>query len=594
MKYITTTFLLAFCIYASASTIIYDGDFDTNFPNPERGYCYSIDPPFANMTWSFCEQDPEKYTDVQWTKAVNPNELKFLRTTKGMSLVLIRYHIAEFRYKPLSEEFLQRLNEDFANVRKAGFKMIPHFTYNWVGGGPDAPAEIILEHLEQLRPIFQENVDVIAYVYSGLIGCWGEQHSSAFGNIDVSRGYNRLNESTIKIIEKIFDVVPPERMVNFRIAQYKFQYFNGLSALAAEENKPIDNITEETAYNQSIRSRWGTDEHCLVCSECNCGSYTVPGQDPVEIIEWLERENKFLPQGGEPGVTNGCGSGNEDLDGDGYVGNEERDDCERIRSFFERHKWSTINENFNWNVDNFAVEKWRKEGCYQEFARNLGYRFRMISAEIPDKINANIPFNVSITISNDGYAACYNERGVELVLRNQETNETYTIPVDLTNKNNDPRFWFGGEEHTLSLENIYLDTAIPTGKYDLFLNLYDPQPKLRNIPEYSIRCANINTWEATTGYNKLHTGIEIENDMSGLFQSFSNDGIYIIPNPVENTFLVEAPFTVIRMQLIDVAGRLVYQTFDNKGSLTDLPSGCYLLHVISDQEISYQTKIIKN
>lgn len=49
-----------------------------------------------------------------------------------------------------------------------------------------------------------------------------------------------------------------------------------------------------------------------------------------------------------------------------------------------------------------------------------------------------------------------------------------------------------------------LPSSLPTGTYALLLDLPDPQ--LSSRPEYSIRLANENVWEAATGLNSLlHT-----------------------------------------------------------------------------------------
>ena len=42
-------------------------------------------------------------------------------------------------------------------------------------------------------------------------------------------------------------------------------------------------------------------------------------------------------------------------------------------------------------------------------------------------------------------------------------------------------------------------------EYKLYLNLPDPKPNLHNDPRYSIRLANENCWDETTGYNYLTT-----------------------------------------------------------------------------------------
>jgi hypothetical protein len=41
------------------------------------------------------------------------------------------------------------------------------------------------------------------------------------------------------------------------------------------------------------------------------------------------------------------------------------------------------------------------------------------------------------------------------------------------------------------------------GEYDVYLNLPDPYATLHDNPAYSIRLANENMWDETTGYNYL-------------------------------------------------------------------------------------------
>ena len=50
---------------------------------------------------------------------------------------------------------------------------------------------------------------------------------------------------------------------------------------------------------------------------------------------------------------------------------------------------------------------------------------------------------------------------------------------------------------------------MPAGEYELYLNLPDPEVTLYNNPAYSIRLANENVWDETTGYNKLNIKIQI-------------------------------------------------------------------------------------
>jgi hypothetical protein len=56
---------------------------------------------------------------------------------------------------------------------------------------------------------------------------------------------------------------------------------------------------------------------------------------------------------------------------------------------------------------------------------------------------------------------------------------------------------------------VVTENDMPAGSYALFLNMPDASEKLSQRPEYSIRLANENAWEAATGYNALNATISI-------------------------------------------------------------------------------------
>src|SRR5205085_2866348 len=153
---------------------------------------------------------------------------------------------------------------------------------------------------------------------------------------------------------------------------------------------------------------------------------------------------------------------------------------------------------------------WRREGCYGEIARRLGYRLRLTNASFPRAIAAGSRIRGSFTVVNDGFAAPYNRRPVELVLRNRNTGRTTLLRLNV-----DPRRWTSGREHRL-LVDAALPRATEPGTYDLLLNLPDPAQTLRNRPEYSIRLADQGTWESATGFNRLLMSLRVQHDASGL------------------------------------------------------------------------------
>jgi len=52
--------------------------------------------------------------------------------------------------------------------------------------------------------------------------------------------------------------------------------------------------------------------------------------------------------------------------------------------------------------------------------------------------------------------------------------------------------------------------GVDKGTYDLFLNITDKDENLSKRPEYSIRLANSNVWEETTGMNNLQKKVTVD------------------------------------------------------------------------------------
>ena len=486
---------------AQIRTIRYLPDTLTSFPNPERGLAPCIDPPWpSSITWDLKSCDGYNWT--AWTAPLNTDSLNAWRN-RGFSVVMIRYHIAEFRNTELSGPFLDRLNADFETARKTGFKIIPRFVYNWPMGGPDAPLDNVLKHIGQLKPVFKQNVDVTCFVDFGFIGCWGEQHHSCNGLVD---GMLTPNNNSWQILDSLFAAVPSERMITLRYPFWKFRYFG------SNDDKPTIPVNEIEAYTGIKKARWAHHDDCLVCGEWNVGTWNTSRNNAQEIINFLSEDNRFVFQGGEPGDP-GTDDTPTDDDKDGYVF-PNHTSCERMRWILEKEHWSILNASYGENFQNGAYSDWRKNGCMDEIARKLGYRFRLTEAQIPETAQPGSLFKMSFTIHNDGWASPHNPRGLAIVLRNKKTGRLNQIVITDGNNippdhANDPRFWDGGKSITVNV-TVKLPTDLESGDYEVLLNLPDPYPSLNNRPEYSIRLANKDSWDEVTGYNSMLCKITVK------------------------------------------------------------------------------------
>jgi hypothetical protein len=120
----------------------------------------------------------------------------------------------------------------------------------------------------------------------------------------------------------------------------------------------------------------------------------------------------------------------------------------------------------------------------------------LLRSTYPTVMRRGERLRATISLVNDGFAAPYNPRAVELVLRRRGAPDV-RLPIP-----DDPRRWEPGRRIELNLA-LELPHQISRGNYEAFLALPDPQFRLRKRPEYAIRFANRSVWRAATGDNAL-------------------------------------------------------------------------------------------
>jgi hypothetical protein len=435
---------------------------DENFPNPERGF-YDQDAPL----WLKTER--------------NPQSVETLRALREDGISLVRWYllIDEFRGKPISQNALNFIDRQFDVAREAGVKVIPRFAYNFPMGGeypykdPDAPLSRVLAHLDQLKPVLRANADVIAFMEIGFVGAWGEWHSSTNKLVSEKNG---VNNASRQIVARLLAVLPKNRMIAMRYAPYKQQLYGA------------NPISSANAFSGKAKARMGAHNDCFLASDTDWGTYPSDPDARAALRQYLNQDNRYVPQGGET-----CNNG---ADAQPYVG------CDNALIDLALIRFSALNRDYHPDV----LQGWKDGGCYDEIARRLGYRLRLIDAELPTEAVPGGAFAATITLVNEGFASPYNPRRFEILLRAQSDGAIYRVV--LANKP-DPRRWLPDDgEIALNLAGT-LPASIPAGGYDLLLNLSDPKPALRGRPEYSIRLANAEVWEAETGYNRLMATLNV-------------------------------------------------------------------------------------
>ena len=436
---------------------------DENFPNPERGF----------------------YRFAPGTPASPPLDADTLRgyRDQGQTLVFRPYLIRDFRESAISAAFLDRMRQDFQTLRDTGLKTLFKFRYSTAIGQPDADKARVFAHLDQLAPLFRENYDVIALAQAGFIGAWGEWHAST----------NDLTtpENMRDILFRVLDVIPEERFVLIRSPRHKMNIFR--------TNLPF---ADERAFDGSRVSRTGFHNDCFLASPTDVGTYHVPNYPVIDIdgalsADWIKeqylaRETRFVPMGGET-----CNPRPDA--GDRYH-------CANAVREMDLLNWSFLNFNYSRQI----LDTWVEQGCMREVERRLGYRLAMRNGSFSRTVAPGGTFHFDLEMVNEGFAAPFNPRDVQVVLRRVDAPaRMWTVNLPDT-----PQRWLGGDAIRLR-RDLGIPRDLAAGEYDVLLNLPDPAGTLRNRPAFSIRVANAGTWEASTGFNRLNHRLTIDASAPG-------------------------------------------------------------------------------
>jgi len=423
---------------------------DAIFPNPERGFY--------------------KYSDTDLGTKPNVISESTMKSYREQNITLLfRYfYLRSFTDKPLTQEALNQIDADMAALRKTGMKCVMRFAYTSEINGKDAPLDIILQHLDQLKPVFEKNADVIAMLQAGFIGAWGEWYYSS----------NNLKTPAIRasILNKMLEVLPERRMIQVRTPAYKTEYTQRTTPLQRTE-----------AFSGSKAARIGHHNDCFLASTTDYGTYAN-----IEVEKaYINSEGVYLPVGGETCPPEGVDPA----------------DCQKAMTEMSNLRWSYLNEDYYHGVN----DRWKTQGCMDMIIRDMGYRIALQSATYTNEIAQGGTLNIHIKLNNKGYASMYNPRKVEFILINEDTSEVYFAETD-----EDPRFW---RPETLTEVKLSLGIPkdMPEGGYYLHLNLPDPEPLLYGNPDFSVQLANKDVWNPITGYNNLYQLIKITKSSSAAY-----------------------------------------------------------------------------
>lgn len=341
----------------------------------------------------------------------------------------------------LPASVLDALRARLDGHRDAGRRVILRFNYaddgvlNRCGLADAESIDIVLGHVAQLTPIFGEYEDVIAYVEAGFFGMWGEWNQE-FAPAGTSFSEDEANRDAL--LTALLAAVPATRSIEVRRPRFR----------------------DELGATSDQRARIGFHNDCFLASADDYGTYD--GSHDVAFWKTYIRDAALtVPMGGET-----C---NDDPT---YTA------CDQALAELELLRFSYLHEGYAPEV----ITRWESEGCLDEIRRRLGYRIVVRAIEAPASIAVGQELHVRVELANTGFAPPYDERRVQILLRNAAGDVVdLGAPATLTAASWDPGADFGFNVHG----TIPAGTAPGTWEVRLLL-LEDAS----DLPAYAMLFAN--------------------------------------------------------------------------------------------------------
>ena len=178
----------------------------------------------------------------------------------------------------LTDKALNGLDDYLYEIKKENKNAVIRFSYDPNYGGKkdkEASLSTIETHIKQLSEILNKHTDTLTAIEAGLLGPWGEMHSS---KIATEENKALVFKYWLKYTKKIPILARTPRAI--------FTYFE----------KSLDEMEELTIKSSDEGYRLGLFNDGYLGTNTDTGTYTY---DRKRETKWLATQNEHLPYGGE-------------------------------------------------------------------------------------------------------------------------------------------------------------------------------------------------------------------------------------------------------------------------------------------------------
>lgn len=360
--------------------------------------------------------------------------------------------------KPLTQAALDGLDELLSYIKGKDKNAVVRFAYDPAYGGSkdkEPALQTILRHIEQVSPVLNGYKNTVTAVEAGMIGPWGEMHTSAIAKPE---NITPILETFLTCTEDIPVLARTPKMI--------YDYL-GIT---------VNDIEDYTVPATHKAYRLGLFNDGYLGSENDLGTYT----DREKEVEFLSGQTNHLPYGGEAVTPS---SGLHDVD----------------KCLPEMYKLNLSYLNVEWHSQ--VIDKWRNSyytaecgsdevyygsTAFTYIENRMGYRFVLTNSTLgySDKVDK---IQIGLKLQNVGFGNLNRSKHASIIFADADGKVAFVKETDN---------FTGAESYNCSF-NLNLES----GAYDVYLRVYGEAAE--GLPLYCLQFANDGLWNAALKANKI-------------------------------------------------------------------------------------------
>lgn len=453
----------------------------------------------------------------------------------------------------LDETFFSSWRTTFENCRKNGCMIALRFRYDANGKDKPEPATFdkVLDHIRQIKEsgILEEYKDIIAYVESGFVGKWGEQHGGKYTSV----------EDKAKVLDAMLDCVPDPIPVTVRTPDI-FSKWVGIERKDLADYESSGEELRVGLYNDGYMgsdSDLGTFSNRAIetdwLSKQTLTSYY--GGEFSGNLDWAKKYDTYLPENAVPEMYKTHLS---------YING----------NIFQLYKDYTFGENYD--VDGVDNSAYYGQNVFQFIRDHIGYRFVLRKSELSESVEQGGTLSLHFDVENTGFANPIPEQKVEIIL--EQNGNFIRTPVSVNSNK-----WYSCTTSDELLE-LNLPDSLPAGDWNAYLKISCGNNTVDQLNLRSVQFANEDVWNASLGANYLGNFTVTETDTHGSDNTFCQTGsqpdensgrMYSINGHITADGLMTSPYEWTEDMLIAEDGdNKIYLTADDKYMyiMADIPN----------------------